>query len=300
MAKKKKAKNIKSKQNKNNVSKLAKNKGINKSTNKASQLTRKEREKQRKKRIQAIQDNKRRNKNNQSNESKTLAFQRLNNIDYLTRFNIEYNPNEKLEDYSKRLEDLFYLANTRWERIEALGLSSNAIERALSENNNQPYFNIEQDNVKSLLKEAIRASVFLSDDTSTTVGANLYTVQLNAAQYKGKFGNQYKNWKHNYKTFNTDVIDENVAKRAFAAYRRIEEVKAALIMEYGSENLITAIYDAEIRGMDGLLYGMDLLDAYYKKKSETWNKIFTSENSVKKVLKDILEEEENNGILDWL
>lgn len=61
----------------------------------------------------------------------------------------------------------------------------------------------------------------------------------------------------------------------------IEEIRASQIgrqdqiMEgaYGSENLIIAMYDAEVRGKDSFQIGMELLDAHMKEISQLWEPI---------------------------
>ena len=107
--------------------------------------------------------------------------------------------------------------------------------------------------------------------------AFLETAMLEGEQYRGQFGNQYYEGGRRFNINNVvdddgnivrRAIDEETAKRAFAAYRRLEEEYGAVIGRqgqqgvYGSENLIIAIYDMEAKGMDGQVYGHDLLDAW--------------------------------------
>lgn len=175
----------------------------------------------------------------------------------------------ELNLYKDKLQDIFSEVNHKIEIIQMNGLTSNAISRLLDESG-RDYFDVDViDSRETLIKELTRMNVFLADRGSTLEGARLDTAMINSEQYKGKFGNQYNNEENDFKRFDTRYIDEDVAKRAFSSYRRIEEFRASEITSegaYGSENLITAMYDAEIRGLDSEVYGNDLLDAYYNEK----------------------------------
>lgn len=181
---------------------------------------------------------------------------------------------EDLEYAKAQIDTLFSEANMRIEMIKSQGLTSFAIERIESESG-RDYFDTDViTDRQSLMKELYRVRVFLNDSGSTRDGALLETAQINGEEYKGKFGNQYNTEEHNYKRFDTKVIREELAQRAFESYRKIEKTRAgeiALQGGYGSENLIIALYDAEVRGRDSLVYGTSLMDAFVKQHEDMWN-----------------------------
>lgn len=192
-----------------------------------------------------------------------------------------------LESMKERLEPIINEANRRAEALKFRQLSSAALIRA-EEESGRDYFDIDElTDRSSIIKEATRARVFLADKTSTIEGAKVFTAQLNAAVYKGKFGNQYHNWENKYKNFDISTIDEDTAKEVFRNYRKLEEIRAADIVgdgAYGSENLIIAMYDAQIRGEDSFMAGLEQLDAHYAMKKASWQKRFERANSVASIL----------------
>jgi hypothetical protein len=189
----------------------------------------------------------------------------------------------ELENWKKQLEPLVSEANKRIELIESAGYMSYALDRVIKEGGSD-YFDLEPvSNREELLREITRMRVFINDNGSTIEGAKLETAQIYASEYKGKFGNEYNNEEHNFSRFDTSTIDKEVAKRAFANYRRIEEHRAAEIVgdgSYGSENLIIALYDAEIRGLDSLAYGEELLDTLVKTQSDMWKRATAKSNMI--------------------
>lgn len=182
--------------------------------------------------------------------------------------------NEQLEIFKEQLQPMIDEANQRIQMIKFKGLYSYAVDRVETEGG-KDYFDLDDvTNRNQLIKEITRIRVFLNDRGSTVEGAMSDTAQVSASLYKGKFGNQYYNEENNYKRFSKE-LDEESAKRAFASYRRIEEHRALEITgdgAYGSENLIIALYDAEIRGMDSLVYGEELLDLFVHKDTKSWEK----------------------------
>ena len=187
----------------------------------------------------------------------------------------EYELDRLRDKYSSVISE----ANQRWELIENEGLQSMAISRALDENGS-PYFSIDfQDNEGDIIKEVTRANVFLSDQTSTIEGARLYTAEIGAERFRGKFGKEWATKENNSRTFDTSTIDEEYAKEVFKSYRMLEETKQGLIMAYGSENLIIAMYDAKVRGEDPYTYGSELLSAWYATKQSDWNNRFETARS---------------------
>lgn len=189
----------------------------------------------------------------------------------------------ELQNWINDLEPLVNEANKRIELIQASGYTSYALDRVIREGG-QDFFDLsEVKNREQLITEMTRLRVFINDKGSTLEGAKIESAQIFSSEYKGKFGNEYNTAEHNFSHFDTSVIDKDVASRAFANYRRIEEHRATEIVgdgAYGSENLIIALYDAEIRGLDSLVYGEDLLDTFVKTNTAQWQKNRREINSI--------------------
>ena len=188
-------------------------------------------------------------------------------LDYIT------SPERQLDSILAEKHKLEYEVNYRIKQIKDAGLTSRAVERIEHETGNEFLDFSAIENREDLIREITRARVFLGDDGSTIPGARIETAQIYGEQYKGKFGNEYNTEKHNFARYDTTVIDPEVAKRAFEAYRKIEEIRALELANsggYGSENMIIALYDAEIRGQDSLVYGIDLLNAVKLKNDDDW------------------------------
>lgn len=189
----------------------------------------------------------------------------------------------ELENWKVQLEPLVSESNKRIEMIQSAGYVSYALDRVIYEGGTD-YFDLENvKNREELLREMTRMRVFINDSGSTLEGAKLQTAQINASEYKGKFGNEYNNEEHGFARFDTSAIDKDVAMRAFEAYRKIESLRSSQIVgegSYGSENLINALYDAEMRGMDSLVYGIDLLNTFYETETTQWKAATASSNMV--------------------
>lgn len=213
----------------------------------------------------------------------------------------DYSPQNYDYDFIKRrneFQPIIDEANRRAGNLINMGLASSALERLESETDRH-FFTLDYaETIPELITEATRARVFLADNTSTIEGAKVYTAQLNAAEFKGKFGNQYHTWEHKYKNFDTTVIDEEIAKEVFSNYRKLEELRAADIIgegAYGSENLIIAMYDAQIHGEDSYMIGLEQLDSFHRQKTEEWQERFERANSVASILGFYLNEDDEEG-----
>lgn len=185
----------------------------------------------------------------------------------------------QLAEYIEKFQPMLELANSRIQSIIEAGYNSLAIDR-VERQTGREYFDLSDINNRGDLIARITAiRTFLADKGSTLEGAKLETIQAATEKYKGKFGNQYNNEENNFARYDTSIIDKSVAERAFANYRRIEEIRASQIGRqgddgvYGSENLIIAMYDAEIRGMDSFAVGQDLLDAFEHESDVAWKPI---------------------------
>lgn len=178
------------------------------------------------------------------------------------------------EAYKSQYEDLISDANRRWEAIESQGYQSMAISRARDEVG-RDYFSLDfAIDKQDVIAEVTRARVFLADKTSTLEGAELYTAEINSERFRGKFGGEYRKPEFGNKGFDPSVIDEEYAREVFRSYRKLEEEKQGLIQEYGSENLIIAMYDAKVRGADPLMSGHHLIETWYKTKTAEWERRF--------------------------
>ena len=213
-----------------------------------------------------------------SKSQKRRAREYLKNKGFNQRVNLVPNKLSKnqLEEWKAKLEPMVTEANHRIEMIQMSGYTSYALDRVIQEGG-RDYFDLSEiNNREDLLKEITRMRVFINDKGSSMQGAKLQTAQIYAEKYRGKFGNQYNTKEYNYARYDIKAIDSEIAKRAFATYRRIEEHRATEIVSdgaYGSENLIIALYDAEVRGLDSLVYGEELLDAFVESSNTQWNNV---------------------------
>lgn len=189
----------------------------------------------------------------------------------------------ELSAWKRQLEPLVSEANKRIEMIQAAGYVSYALDRVITEGKSD-YFDLSSvGNREELLREMTRIRVFMNDKGSTLDGARLETAQINASEYKGKFGNEFNNKENQFARFDVSTINKDAASKAFESYRKIESHRASEIIgdgAYGSENLIIALYDAEIRGNDSLVYGEDLLDTFIKTSTDSWKKATEDSNMI--------------------
>lgn len=190
----------------------------------------------------------------------------------------------ELEAFKHQLETMVTEANHRIETIQHAGYTSYALDRVIQEGGTD-YFDLENVSTREeLVREMTRMRVFINDKGSTLEGAMLDNAQISASMYKGKFGNEYNTEEHGFARFDTKFIDKEAASRAFESYRKIESIRSSQIGKqdggdggYGSENLIIALYDAEIRGRDSYNYGTDLLDTFVQTERDSW--LQATENS---------------------
>lgn len=183
------------------------------------------------------------------------------------------------KEFQKQIDLIKPMANEANQRIEMLQVSpyqSYALNRVIEERETD-YFDLTEVKTRSdLLTIITQMKVFLSSKSSTIEGAILETAEMQGEQYRGQFGNQYFNAENGFKRYNTKVIDNDIAKEVFRNYRRIEEIRAVDIVNdggYGSENLIVAMYDAQVKGLDSYEYGEDLLDAFVREYNEQWQDV---------------------------
>lgn len=176
----------------------------------------------------------------------------------------------QLAEWKLQFIPLLEEANERISKIKILGYESLAVNRIEAQTGKE-YFDFDGVNTREdLIARVTAIRTFINDKGSTEEGAFRETIEASAQQYKGKFGNEYNTEEHNFKRFDTSVIDEELAKRAFENFRKLESIRASQIGRqgdmgvYGSENLIIAMYDAEVKGIDSFDVGNDLLDIFEK------------------------------------
>lgn len=182
----------------------------------------------------------------------------------------------QLADYIKKFTPLMEVANERIREILEHDYMSLAVKR-VQEQQKRDYFDMFDVNTREdLISRVTAIRVFLADEGSTLEGARKETLQT---LYGGKFGNEYNNKQNKFARYDISAIDKEKAEKAFENYRKLEEQWAALIGRqggagvYGSENLIIAMYDAEVRGIDSFDVGKDLLEEFEKEQKTSWKPI---------------------------
>lgn len=210
---------------------------------------------------------------------------------------------EEFEFAKSEYEPMVTEANHRIEMIQAAGYTSYALDRVLTEGG-KDYFDLDSiNNREELIRDITRMRVFINDIGSTLDGAKLESAQISAAEYAGKFGNEYNNEANNYAKYDISVIDKDIASRAFESYRILEETRASEIGVkgasgvYGSDNLIHALYDAEVRGLNSQMYGKDLLDTFVETKKAEWQEANESANMVTAISGKIEKDNMTRGLL---
>ena len=193
---------------------------------------------------------------------------------------------DDIVNYKTRMQEVIDYANSR---IDAAMLSQTAsieLDRFL---NGDPDKRFDISNIND--PGELRAYMTMVRTIIPTISENsdkaiIDTAFMARAAYEGQFGGQWKETytdeegRVHYRHYNIhDVVDEQgqvirqainpeIAREAFAAYRRIEEEFAGYIGRqgqegvYGSENLIIAIYDSFARGEDGQIFAHDLMNAW--------------------------------------
>ena len=170
---------------------------------------------------------------------------------------------EDIVNYKREMQKVIEHTNFRIDTLLSEHLMTTQLH-AFLQGDDSKRFDISDINDVSRLREYMtEVRTVLSSIEEGNKKAEIDTVILSSQQFKGQFGNQ---WETGYNV--NDVIDESgnvirkairseIATQAFAAYRKLEEEFAGYIgrqgqeLMYGSENLITMLYDFYDRGMDG-------------------------------------------------
>lgn len=163
---------------------------------------------------------------------------------------------EKLQQHRQQLQVLVDEANARVDRLAGMKrVQSRALDEARrtvpESRKSDELFTANLRTEAQINRELSRVMTFLGDYTSLARGAENFTEDLTAA---GLFGGQYR--ANGGPGYNTDVVDEEIGEKVFDIYHRVLEVEGGWsrvmgyfkansggLVEYGSENLINAIYD---------------------------------------------------------
>lgn len=166
---------------------------------------------------------------------------------------------EKLQQYREQLTSLTELANIRVQRLSESGYTSRALDAAReslpeSRDSNGELFTSNLRTEEQIKRELSRVMAFLKDPTSLSSGAEQFESDLSAA---GLFGGQYRAING---TGYSDEVDPVIGETVLDLYGKIlsehggwERVMAYFkansggLVEYGSENLINAIYDMTVK-----------------------------------------------------
>lgn len=167
---------------------------------------------------------------------------------------------QNLNPIREELERFAQIANERASRLGSNNIALQEAQRTLPKvrRGDNMLFKGNIQSLKGMKKEYARIMAFLSDWRSTEEGEEYYKAERDLSKYKGAFGGQ---WLKKYgETFDTSRISEDKAVKAFSLYDRlIEEYqsedrarmlwnKDSSLISYGSENMITAIYDMVEQG----------------------------------------------------
>lgn len=184
---------------------------------------------------------------------------------------------ESLDPLRQQLNVLTSEANKRyWEQLER-GVHSRAgmeAERTLTKGHKEKYFDTNQEMFTSDLKtraeinrEFARTMAFLSDYTSQATENESFGFEYGSAQ--GLFGGQWR--KNGGPGYDEERVSKEDADMVFDIYHRVIEAGGGWdrvigyfrmmspgMVDYGSENLINAIYDmVSHKGAIGAVLGID-------------------------------------------
>ena len=191
---------------------------------------------------------------------------------------------ETLKEMKQRLQSIIEEANRRVWDIQERGLYSYAEMKAYDEAGTA-YFDISKKRKKeTVLEEIARARDFLQDYTSTIEGAKMYDSEYRSQQYIEQFGKQWAE-SNNGKTYNTNIIDEEMARKAFKVYRKLEEELYDEIKDFGSDKMIAYAYSLVDEGYEeeeATSLGAKFLKNKFGTQKELLHEAFEKSNEEKK------------------
>lgn len=181
----------------------------------------------------------------------------------IERDNINYvlSKNRKAIETALRRYDELTKAREEWDLPPSFAIQKVNLEGGR--------FNFENKNYYEVLAELTRVNEFNSDPGSRVKGA-----KAEARRYMTLFGKGMWTRTNIYEqttesTESTNLLNEEAAKRAFRAYRNIERMRAAEIVNvggFGSDNFVAYLYSMELQGKDSQVYGEEILDLFEEQK----------------------------------
>lgn len=151
---------------------------------------------------------------------------------------------ELRSEYAALMQD----AQERYNYMKANNLETPAlweVERTQKKQFVEGFSLEDKHSFRELRREIVRAENFLKDSTSSTFGAKDFMIREGAKQYSKAFGNQ---WKEQYGvSYDKSRIDDEKAKQAFKLYHQLASEIQENIKQYGSENLVNALYDQVVQ-----------------------------------------------------
>ena len=202
--------------------------------------------------------------------------------------------NRSLNPLRVQLAELVEMANLRVAQLNDAGVESKALDEATKtrrkvhkEMGEGIVFTSQVSSMREFNREFARLQKFLTDATSTVSGAETFRNGLT----HGLFGGQWR-VDGGYGA-DPSVVSEETAKKVFDIYHRAVEraggweqtigfmyASRGGMTEYGSENLINAIYDMVEGGGEVGMSEDDLIAMYIAKAAEM---IETSKNTVERI-----------------
>lgn len=161
-------------------------------------------------------------------------------------------------------------ALSRYDALEESGFTTSfAFQKAQLEGGR---FNFEEGDYNDMLSELTRAYSFIGDP-----GSRVQDAIAEGKRFENLFGKGQWTRTNIYEqtTESTDpaiasrLLNEEAASRAFRAYRNIERMRAAEIVNvggFGSDTFVGYLYSMELQGKDSGIYGNEILDALEQTK----------------------------------
>lgn len=189
---------------------------------------------------------------------------------------------KSLNPLRTQLAELVEMANLRVAQLQASGASSKAVDEAMKtrrkvhkEMGDNIAFTSQISSMREFNREFARLQKFLTDPTSTVSGAETFRNGLT----HGLFGGQYR--ADGGYGADPNIVSKETADKVFDIYHRAIEraggweqtigfmyASRGGLLEYGSENLINAIYDMVENGGDEMMSEDDLTAMFIAKAVE--------------------------------
>lgn len=202
----------------------------------------------------------------------------------IERDNINYLLSKNADIIKKALEKYDKYA----EQEEELGIYTFEMQKVDLEGGR---FSFHDKSYQEVITELTRLQDFLASPKSSIEKAKTQQQRFIDIFKKG-------NWD---KELSPKKLDEEVAKRAYRAYRNIEAHRAAEIVGVGgyeSDNFISYLYSMEVQGYDSQIYGENLLDQVKKDKFFGYEEIEDSVFIPRNVTRASLRQKRRNDLYE--